>query len=183
MFGKNRTKTAEEVLDIINGLSEEEKAKVLFALKPPDTEDEAQIDEAEEHIAERGEEDGTADQTETDVLDESVGEQEHLDGNEDSQSTEDRIDELEGTEEADETSGEPAVKNDGEDRYAALTARLDALEAMFNEYRQAQEQAVEEERGQDFGMSPSTPDSGQDDNDRYKRVMRGYAKNNSNQYL
>lgn len=142
MFGKNRTKTAEEVLDIINGLSGEEKAKVLSAFKSPnnedETEDDSQIDDAE--FAEE-------------------------------------------TDEAEEASGEPAVKNDDEDRYAALTARLDALEAMFNEYRQAQEQAVEEERDQDFGMSPSTPDGGQDDNDRYKRVMRGYAKNNSNQYL
>ena len=103
-----------------------------------------------------------------------------MDGNEDSQSAEDRIDEAE---EADEASDEPEVKNDDEDRYAALTARIDALEAMFNEYRQSQEQAVEEERGQDFGMSPSTPDGGQEDNDRYKRVMRGYAKSNSNQYL
>ena len=80
-------------------------------------------------------------------------------------------------------SVEPAVKNDDEDRYAALTARIDALEAMFIEYRQSQEQAVEEERGRDFGMSPSTPDGGQEDNERYKRVMHGYAKNNSNQYL
>lgn len=151
MFGKNRTKTAEEVLDIIKGLSEEEKAKVLVALKPPETEDEVQIDEAEEYIDERGEEDGTADQTESDVLDESVG--------------------------------EPEVKNDEEDRYAALTARIAALEAEFRAYREAQEQAVEEERDRDFGMSPSTPDGGQEDEDRYKRVMRGYAKNNSNQYL
>ena len=82
MFGKIKTKTAEEVLDIIKGLSEEEKAKVLSALKPPDTEDEAQIDEAEEHIAERGEEDVTAEQTENDA------------------------------EEADEASVEPAVKKD-----------------------------------------------------------------------
>jgi len=173
MFGKNKTKTAEEVLDIINGLSVEEKTKLLSALTSVEAEGEAQTEE-------RGEEDVTAEQTETDVLDESVGEQEHLDGNEDSQSAEDRIDEAE---EAEEVSDEPEVKNDDEDRYAALTARIDALEAMFNEYRQSQEQAVEEERDQDFGMSPSTPDGGQEDNDRYKRVMRGYAKNNSNQYL
>ncbi len=145
MFGKIKTKTAEEVLDIIKGLSEEEKAKVLSALKSPDNEDETEDDSQIDDI--------------------------------------EFAEETDEAEEADEASVEPAVKNDDEDRYAALTARIDALEAMFIEYRQSQEQAVEEERGRDFGMSPSTPDGGQEDNERYKRVMHGYAKNNSNQYL
>ena len=183
MFGKPKTKTAEDVLGIFKELSEEEKTKVFSALKPPTTEDEAQIDEAEEHIEERGEEDGTKDQTEKDIEDESVGEQEHLDGNEDSQSAKDRIDESEDTEAADEASDEPEVKDDGEDRYNALVARIDALEATLAEMRKAQEDAVEEEHDRDFGMSPSTPDGGEEDDSRYKRVMRGYAKNNSNQYL
>lgn len=178
----NFKKTAEDVLKIFKDLSEEEKTKVLSALKPPETEDEAQIDEAEEHIEERGEEDGTKDQTAKDVEDESVGEQEHLDGNEDTQSAKDRVDESEDTEAADEAVEEPEVKDDGEDRYHALTARIDALEAAFNDMRNARAEAVEEERDRDFGMSPSLPDGSQED-DRYKRVMRGYAKNNSNQYL
>lgn len=182
MFDKFKKKTVEEVLEYIKALSEEEQTKVLSALKPPETEDEAQIDEAEEHIEERGEEDGTKDQTEKDIEDESVGEQEHLDGNEDSQTAKDRIDESEATEMADEVSEEPEVKDDGEDRYQALAARIDALETMLNEMRNAQNEAVEEEHDRDFGMSPSTPEGGHED-DRYKRVMRGYAKNNSNQYL
>ncbi len=183
MFGKPKTKTADELLGLFQELSEEEKAKVLSALKPPKTEDEAQIDEAEEHIEERGEEDGTKDQTEKDIKDESVGEQEHLDGNEDSQTAEDRIDESEGTKKADEAADEPEVKNDEEDRYVALVARLDALEETLLNMRKAQEDAVEEEHDRDFGLSAGVPDGGQEENDRYKRVMRGYAKNNSNQYL
>lgn len=181
-----KKKTAEEVLAMIKDLSEEEKEKVLSALKPPETEDEEQIDEAEEHIEERGEEDGTKDQTEKDVADESVGEQEHLDGNEDSQTAEDRIDESQGAEAADEAkaevSDEPEVKDDGEDRYQALTARIDALEAALEEIRKARAEAVEEEHDRDFGLTASAPEGGRD-NDRYSRVMRGYAKNNSNQYL
>ncbi|MDE6586141.1 MAG: hypothetical protein K2K80_05635 [Clostridia bacterium] len=179
----NFKKTAEDVLKIFKDLSEEEKPKVLSALNPLETEDEAQIDEAEEHIEERGEVDGTKDQTAKDIEDESVGEQEHLDGNEDTQSAKDRIDESEGAEAADEASDEPEVKDDGEDRYQALTARIDALEAMVNDMRKAQADAVEEEHDRDFGMSPGIPEGGQEEDDRYKRVMRGYAKNNSNQYL
>lgn len=153
----NFKKTAEDVLKMFEGLSEEEKAKVLSNLKPPETEDEAQIDEAEEHIEERGEENGTADQTETDVEEESA-------------------------EQTDEVPNEPRVKNDSEDRFKALTARIDALEAIVNDMRQAQADAVEKEHDRDFGMSPFVPDGAEEEN-RYKRVMRGYAKNSSNQYL
>lgn len=183
MFGKLKTKTADEFLGLFKELSEEEQAKVLSSLNPPKTEDEAQIDKAEEHIEERGEEDGTKDQTEKDVEDESVGEQEHLDGNEDSQTAKDRIDESEGTEKADEAAEEPEVKDDDEDRYAALVARIDVLEEMLDNMQKAQEEAVEEEHDRDFGLSAGVPDGGQEENDRYKRVMRGYAKNNSNQYF
>lgn len=182
MFGKLKTKTAEDVLGLFKELSPEEQEKVLSSLHPPKTEDEAQIDEAEEHIEERGEEDGTKEQSEKDVLDESVGEQEHLDGNEDRQTAEDRIDESEGAEEASEKTEEPEVKNDGEDRFNALVARIDALEATLEEMRKAQADAVEEEENRDFGMSPSTPE-GQEEDSRYSRVMRGYAKSNSNQYM
>ena len=181
MFGKPKTKTAEDVLSIFKELSEEEKTKVLSAIKLPETRNEAQINEAEEHIEERGEADGTK-QTKKDVEDESVSEQELLDGNEDSQSAKDRIDESEGAEEADDAADESEVKNDGEDRYQALVARIDALEGMFNEMRQVQADAGEEEHDRDFGMTPSAPEGEEEDN-RYKRIMRGYAKNNSNQYL
>ena len=182
MFGKLKARTAEEILEAIKELSEEEQAKVLSALNPPKTEDEAQIDEAEENIEERGEEDGTKDQTEKDIEDESVGEQEHLDGNEDSQTAEDRIDESEGAEEAKEEADEPEVKDDGEERYTALVARIEALEAMFDNMRKAQEDAVEEEHDRDFGMSPSVSEGNEEDS-RYSRVLRGYAKNNAKNYI
>lgn len=183
MFNKFKAKTADEFLGLFKELSNEEQAKVLSFLNPPKTEDEAQIDEAEEHIEERGEEDGTKDQTEKDVEDESVGEQEHLDGNKDSQTAKARVDESAGAEKADEATEEPKVKDDEEDRYAALVARIETLEEMLADMRKAQENAVEEEHDRDFGLSAGVPDGGQEENSRYKRVMRGYAKNNSNQYL
>lgn len=181
MFGKFKAKTAEDILAAFKELSEEEQAKTLSALNPPKTEDEKQIDEAEEHIEARGEEEGTKDQTEKDIEDESVGEQEHLDGNEDSQTAKDRIDESEAEEEKRE-SDEPEVKDDGEERYKALVARIESLEAMLGDMRKAQEEAVEEEHDRDFGMSPSVSE-GNDEDSRYSRVLRGYAKNNARNYI
>ena len=65
MFG--RKATAEDVMKLFAQLSDDEKAKVLDGLKKPETEDEAQIAEAEKHIEEKGEENGTKDQTEKDI--------------------------------------------------------------------------------------------------------------------
>lgn len=132
MFG--RKATAEEVMKLFAQLSDDEKSKVLEGLKKPDTEDETQIAEAEEHIEGKGEENGTEDQTEKDVEDESVGEQEHLDGNEDSQPAEERIAESEGAEAADEAKEEAPAEEDtqtaenGEEVTAKLAERISALE-------------------------------------------------------
>lgn len=137
MFG--RKATAEEVLKLFSALSDEEKAKVLEGVKPK-TEDEEQIFEAEEHIEEKGEEDGTKDQTAQDIEDESVGEQEKLDGNKTSESAEDVIDESEGAEAAEEAAEPPAADNDAqteenrEEVVAKLAERLSAVESALKEF-------------------------------------------------
>lgn len=177
MFGKQKTRTAEEILEYFKALSEEEKQKVLSALNPSKTEEEAQADETEEHPEEPGEESGAEEQAEEEPADESAGEQERSEADEDLQTAE----ESEGAEET-VTTQEPGVKDDGEDRYQALVARIDALEAMLGELHKAQEDAVEEEHDRDFGMSPSYSEGGEED-DRYNRVMRGYAKGNVRQYI
>lgn len=182
MFGKIKAKTAEEILEMIESLSKDEKEKLLSALTSPKTED-------EEHIEDRGEEYDAAEQSDKEIEDESVGEQEHS-GDEDSQPKKERSDESDEEEAAEnakqesaaEPSAEPEVKDDGEDRYLALTARIEALESMFNELRQAQEAAVEEEHNRDFGMNPAAPEGEAEDN-HYQRVMRGYAKNNPHDYI
>ena len=139
MFGK---KTAEDVLKLFSQLPDEEKAKVLDGLKKPDTEDEKQVAEAEEHIEERGEEDGTGEQTAQDVEDESVGEQEKLDGNEDSQTTEDRIHESEGTEAYDEEKkvADERTEENRSDVLEGLTARVSAVEDALKELNELKEQ-------------------------------------------
>ena len=53
---------------------------------------------------------------------------------------------------------------------------------MLNDMKQAQAEAVEEEHDRDFGMSPSVSE-GNDEDSRYSRVLRGYAKNNARNYI
>lgn len=173
MFGK---KTAEDVLKLFSQLPDDEKAKVLEGLKKPDTEDEEQIAEAEEHVEEKGEEDGTQDQTARDVVDESVGGQEKLDGDEDSQTAKDRIDESEGTQAYDEAKED--VKEDArteENRAEVLeklTERVSAMEEALKELNALKEQmkdyaAKNAERfgykGTPFGAQKSMDDMSADE--------------------
>lgn len=169
MFGK---KTAEDVLKLFSQLPDEEKAKVLDGLKKPDTEAEEQVAEAEEHIEERGEEDGTKDQTAQDVEDESVGEQEKLDGNEDSQTAKDRIDESEGTQAYDEAKEDERTEENRSEVLEGLTSRVSAIEEALKELNSLKEQmkdyaAKNAERfgykGTPFGAKKSMDDMSADE--------------------
>lgn len=169
MFGK---KTAEDVLKLFSQLPDEEKAKVLDGLKKPDTEDEEQVAEAEEHIEEKGEEDGTKDQTAQDVEDESVGEQEKLDGNEDSQAAKDRIDESEGTQAYDEAKEDERTEENRSEVLEGLTSRVSAIEEALKELNSLKEQmkdyaAKNAERfgykGTPFGAQKSMDDMSADE--------------------
>ncbi len=169
MFGK---KTAEDVLKLFSQLPDEEKAKVLDGLKKPDTKDEEQVAEAEEHIEERGEEDGTKDQTAQDVEDESVGEQEKLDGNEDSQTAEERIEESEGTQAYDEAKEDERTEENRSEILEQLTTRVSAMEEALKELNELKEQmkdyaAKNAERfgykGTPFGAKKSMDDMSADE--------------------
>lgn len=169
MFGK---KTAEDVLKLFSQLPDEEKAKVLDGLKKPDTEDEEQVAEAEEHIEERGEEDGTKDQTAQDVEDESVGEQEKLDGNEDSQTAEERNEESEGTQAYDEAKEDERTEENRSEILEQLTTRVSAMEEALKELNELKEQmkdyaAKNAERfgykGTPFGAKKSMDDMSADE--------------------
>lgn len=190
LFGK---KTADDVLKLFSMLSEEEQAKVLEGLKGPDTEDEAQAAEAEEHIEEKGEENGTEEQSAQDIEDESVGEQEKLDGDEDSQTAEDRIDESEGAQAYDEENAADTAENateqakeDGGDKFnevlQALAAKIEAAEAKIASLEEALSDRVQKDNDQDFGSSPAMPSS-RDDGSRMADVMYNYAGNAAKRYL
>ena len=176
--------TAEDVLKLFEKLSDDEKEKVISGLNKPETEDEHQIEEAEEHIEERGEENGTPDQTAKDVEDKSVGEQEHEEGDEDSQTAKDRIDESEGAEEADEEKAvtEDVPTEEDDEVRKALMSRLEALEAKISELESALAEKVEKDNDQDFGSTPSLPSNTNKDEERMSEVMRGYAGDAARRY-
>lgn len=169
MFGK---KTAEDVLKLFSQLPDEEKAKVLDGLKQPDTKDEEQVANAEDHIEEKGEEDGTKDQTAQDVEDESVGEQEKLDGNEDSQTAEERIEESEGTQAYDEAKEDERTEENRSEVLEGLASRVSAIEEALKELTELKEQmkdyaAKNAERfgykGTPFGAKKSMEDMSADE--------------------
>lgn len=134
----NKTpKTAEEIMKLIKGLSDEELDKLGDMLSADDDEDgkpdtEEMIDKAEENIKEKGKDT----QTEEDRVDESVAAQEKADGEEDSQDAKDRVDEAEAEEEMEEGK-EEEKEEDKEDVNAALISRIESLESLVQKLVEA----------------------------------------------
>lgn len=112
----------EEILARFGELSDEEKEQVRKGTAKDTTE---QIQEAENHIEENGEDE----QTENDRIDESVAMQEKDDGDKDTQNAKDRADE--------------AV---GEDKYLAHEEAINELRAEIERLKEAQAEAVSKPR-------------------------------------
>lgn len=175
----NKTpKTAEDVMKLIKGLSDEELDKLGEMLSAddddngkPDTEE--MIDKAEENIEEKG-----ADtQTEEDRVDESVAAQEKADGEEDSQDAKDRVNEAEGkeAEEAEkaekemEEAKEEEKEEDKEDVNAALMARIESLESLV-------QKLVEAFEDKPFGNNSPEHTETENEYGDESPVMRSYMK-------
>lgn len=104
----------DEVLKLLEGLSEDEKQRVAAKLANPVDKDgdgkestTEQIESAAEHIAEKG----ADEQSVKDRIDESVAAQERAEGDEDKQSAKDRVDEAIGEDEhiaEEKAAAEPA---------------------------------------------------------------------------
>lgn len=192
MFGK---KTAADVLKLFSQLSDEEKGKVLDGLKLPETKDETQFPETEEHVAEKDEENGTAEQAAQGIEEESVGEQENIADDEPSQPAEEQIAENEGAEEPEDPMAEPSedvkaeapasepVANDVDygEVTQALAARISSLEEKISAMEQKLAEDVANDNNQDFGSSPSLP-THDDGNSRMAEVMNNYAGANARKY-
>lgn len=119
------------------------------------TKDEEQIAKAKEEIAERGEENGTKDQTRKDIKDEIVAAEEKKDGNENSQSAKARIEEADGTKEADEKKdegkeqgGDDKAKDDKEyvskSDFEKLATRVEEIFTQMQNMGKAPERADDE---------------------------------------
>lgn len=119
----------EELLARFGELSDEEKEQVRKGTAKDTTE---QIEEAEKHI----EENGNDEQTEKDRIDESVAMQEKDEGDKDTQSAKDRVDEAMG-----------------EDKYLVHEEAIKELRAEIERLKEAQAEAVSKPREVDDSES------------------------------
>lgn len=196
MFGFK--KTVDDILGLINKLSDDEKQELLSRLSghEPDTTDEKEIAEAETDAEEKGETGEAAE-------DESVAAQEADKGEEDSQTAEDRVHESEGTELADEeraaeedkgaeetpaeTAEEPhaasETADDGKELDDAQTARIAALESEIASLKELIARYMGEDESRDFGLSARAPEGGERREQRTSAIMRAYAGDRAGDYM
>lgn len=186
MFGKNKARTAEEILKLIDDLPEEERKNLLSALNEGGA-DETERSEAEQDtqgteqdLSERSEE--TAEETAAEQAD---SEEAPSNASAEEVVTDEDTSDVDG-EATDETPSEQAEEGGSEQDITSvmetITRRIDALEAQLSELKQAQSEAVAREGDRDFGLNPSAPQGSDEDDERYSAVMRGYAGNNARRY-
>ncbi len=161
MFGK-KTLTAEELEKLFAELPDEEKEKFNKAHKTTEEE----IEEAEENIAEKGEDS----QTEEDRVDESVAAQEKAEGEEDTQTAKDRVDEAEGEEERAEDDEHHEESKEADE---ATHARLAAIEETLANLTERLDKMLESIEDNDFGHKPAAPMDGYD-GETESPIMRAY---------
>lgn len=125
MFGK-KTYTADEVIKMLDGMSEDDRKKLRDAIKDGNETTEEQIDKAAADIADNKKE---SEQTVKDRIDESVAAQERADGNQDSQTAKDRVDESLGEQQATDSAHEK--------RMAGLEERIRMLEERASKYERS----------------------------------------------
>lgn len=191
MFGK--PKSAEDILKLIEGLSSDEKEKVLSALNSDTSTTEAAQEEPDKEGAESETEDTSAttedtstvqeeQMPDTDEVEETESEEVQETVNEEPQAGQPQAEEQQ-TETEEQPDAAPIPDNQGsKDVYEALIARFDALEAKVAQMEQANADRVAADNNQDFGFSPSAPNPANEDGERYSAVMKSYAGRNANKY-
>lgn len=180
IFGKKRL-TVEELIEALNGLSDEDKKEVIAKTTSED------VAKAEEDIADKGEDS----QSEQDRVDESVGEQEELDDDKDTQTAEDRVDEAEGEDNATEDDADAPVPTDDDDvknkedaddqsdvhkQLEALGARFDAQDEKIAELADRLSHIVDALDSQPFGARPQSDDGVAPSLSTDDMVMRSYNR-------
>ena len=180
IFRKKRL-TVEELIEALNGLSDEDKKEVIAKTTSED------VAKAEEDIADKGEDS----QSEQDRVDESVGEQEELDDDKDTQTAEDRVDEAEGEDKATEDDADAPVPTDDDDvknkedaddqsdvhkQLEALGARFDAQDEKIAELADRLSHIVDALDSQPFGARPQSDDGVAPSLSTDDMVMRSYNR-------
>lgn len=147
------------------------------------TEDEKDVEEVKENIAEKGDDS----QSEKDRVDESVGGQEKLDDTEDTQSAEDRVDESEGTKETESevTDNEEAAdlqeSENFEEVIAAQSAKISALESELESLKVKFDELMNKDEWRDFGGQVNVPE-GNPTEDKRNAVFENYAGSKAKNY-
>lgn len=180
IFGKKRL-TVEELIEALNGLSDEDKKEVIAKTTSED------VAKAEEDIADKGEDS----QSEQDRVDESVGEQEELDDDKDTQTAKDRVDEAEGEDKATEDDADAPAPTDDDDvenkedaddqsdvhkQLEALGARFDAQDEKIAELADRLSHIVDALDSQPFGARPQSDDGVAPSLSTDDMVMRSYNR-------
>lgn len=180
IFGKKRL-TVEELIEALNGLSDEDKKEVIAKTTSED------VAKAEEDIADKGEDS----QSEQDRVDESVGEQEELDDDKDTQTAKDRVDEAEGEDKTTEDDADAPVPTDDDDvknkedaddqldvhkQLEALGARFDAQDEKIAELADRLSHIVDALDSQPFGARPQSDDGVAPSLSTEDMVMRSYNR-------
>lgn len=180
IFGKKRL-TVEELIEALNGLSDEDKKEVIAKTTSED------VAKAEEDIADKGEDS----QSEQDRVDESVGEQEELDDDKDTQTAKDRVDEAEGEDKATEDDADAPAPTDDDDvenkedaddqsdvhkQLEALGARFDAQDEKIAELADRLSHIVDALDSQPFGARPQSDDGVAPSLSTEDMVMRSYNR-------
>lgn len=168
MFGKQKTtKTAEEILSLIETLPEEEQEKLRAALTE-DEGDAATQDGNDVPVEE------TAEKTDGEGEDDPVTKAKQTGAPSQEPSKEaQEASEAEAEADGDDAEGE----EENADALQAITARLRALEDKFAAFLAERQQEGEG----DFGMSP-TSEVPAEAEDRSSAIMRGYAGKNAYKY-
>lgn len=183
----------EQILQGINELSEEDKAKVSEMLNgaPEETapvEEETETVEMTEETPEENveevegetEEFAEAPQEEVEEVSEETAPVENVDVAEDVNAMDEMADAPMETPESTATE-ETAAPNNYDELIAAQTARIDSLESALSTLMERMEQIVSNYDNQNFGYSPNNYQD-EDNSSRMNAVMQGYAPRRAGQY-
>lgn len=201
----NRKLSLEDILNAIDGLSDEEKAQVKAKFDAPEqveevAEEQPSGNEANEPVeetpAEPSQFEEMAKEQGDDGLEEEPIEEQAEEPTE--QPTETPMEEPQFEPEQTEDGGEPLaeepaieepavevppeVQKQEQEQDEAQSAKIQALEEKVALLEEKLDQALSALDNKDFGLNPAVPEGGGEDHNRMSAVMRGYAGNDARKY-
>ena len=201
----NRKLSLEDILNAIDGLSDEEKAQVKAKFDAPEQVEEVAEEQPSGNEANEPVEETPAEPSQFEEMAKSQGddglEEEPIEEQAEEpteQPTETPMEEpqveLEQTEDGGEPLAEepaieepavevpPEVQKQEQEQDEAQSAKIQALEEKVALLEEKLDQALSALDNKDFGLNPAVPEGGGEDHNRMSAVMRGYAGNDARKY-